>query len=115
GYFVVVLHAGAWLPSVRNDPIPNWILIVVGLVLSTLGFVRARRRILPGLLLGVNVALAAAFAATLYVMWVVPPASGPAVGSAGPAFTLVDQSGKPVRLEDFRGGPLLLVFYRGHW
>ncbi|TMA62512.1 MAG: redoxin domain-containing protein [Deltaproteobacteria bacterium] len=44
-----------------------------------------------------------------------PPASGPPIGAPAPAFALVDQRGGTVRLEDFRGAPLLLVFYRGHW
>jgi hypothetical protein len=61
------------------------------------------------------VLLAAAFAGLLYVAWVVPPADGPAIGRPAPGFALADQSGRTVRLEDFRGSPLLLVFYRGHW
>ena len=115
GYFVVVLHFGAWLPSVRNDAVPSWILIALGLALSVLGLVRAQRRVLPGLLLGISVGVAVAFGAVLYVVTAVPPAAGPRLGAPAPAFALVDQSGKTVRLEDFRGGPLLLVFYRGHW
>jgi hypothetical protein len=115
GYFVVALRLGAWLPSVRNDAIPNWIAIALGLVLSTLAVVQARRRALPGLLLGLNVAGAAAFSAILYVVPAMPPASGPPIGAPAPAFALVDQSERTVRLEDFRGAPLLLVFYRGHW
>src|SRR5947199_6411824 len=75
GYFVIALHLGARLPSVRNDAIPNWIL--VGLALSALAFVRARRRVLAGLLLGLNVALAGAFFSILYVVSAMPPASGP--------------------------------------
>ena len=31
GYFVVVLRFGAVLPQVRNDAVPNWILIEMGL------------------------------------------------------------------------------------
>lgn len=115
GYFVVALHLGAWLPSVRNDAIPNWILVGLGLALSILAVVRARRRLVPGLLLGLNVAVAAAFSAMLYVVSVMPPASGPSIGAPAPAFALVDQGERTVRLEDFRGAPLLLVFYRGHW
>ena len=115
GYFVVVLRFGAWLPRVRNDAIPIWIVIVFGLGLSVLAVVRARRRTLPAALAGLNLLVAAAFAAMLYVAWVVPPASGPLIGAPAPAFALTDQNGRTVRLEDFRGAPLLLVFYRGHW
>ena len=70
---------------------------------------------MPRVLLGLNASLAALFAAFLYVMLSVPAASGPAIGAAAPDFALVDQSGKTTRLADFRGSPLLLVFYRGHW
>jgi hypothetical protein len=115
GYFVVALRFGAWLPSVRNDAIPNWILIALGLALCALAVAQARRRIVPAVLLGLNVALTAGFFAVLYVFSVVPPASGPPLGQPAPTFALSDQSGKTVRLEDFRGAPLLLVFYRGHW
>jgi len=115
GYFVVVFRLGAWLPSVRNDALPNWILIALGLGLSGLAFLRATRRGIPGLLLGLNVAVAAAFSVMLYVITVVPPASGPALGASAPTFALADQNAKTVRLEDFRGSPVLLVFYRGHW
>jgi hypothetical protein len=115
GYFVVALRLGAWLPRVRNDAIPNWIIVLLGLALSMVAVVRARRRILLSILLGLNVAVAAAFAAMLYVISVVPPASGPTIGAPAPSFALADQSGRTVRLDDFRGAPLLLVFYRGHW
>jgi hypothetical protein len=39
-----------------------------------------------------------------------------AVGAAAPAVTLLDPAGQPVALEALRGtGPLVLVFFRGHW
>jgi hypothetical protein len=117
GYFVVVFRFGAWLPRVRNDAVPNWIFVVAGLVVSMLAMTRAvrGRRLVPGILLGLNVVLAVAFAGLLYVMPVVPEAQGPTIGAAAPGFALPDQTGKPVRLADFRGKPLLLVFYRGFW
>src|SRR2546422_10418976 len=61
GYFVVVFRFGAWLPSVRNNAIPNWILVALGLGLSVLALLRAERRVVPGLLLGLNVVVTAAF------------------------------------------------------
>jgi hypothetical protein len=114
-YFGIVLGFGAWLPTVRNDAIPNWIVVVLGLGLSVAAVMRADRRAVAGVLLAANVSLAAAFFAVLYVVAAVAPVSGPPIGSPAPAFTLADQTGKSVRLEDFRGAPLLLVFYRGHW
>jgi peptidoglycan/LPS O-acetylase OafA/YrhL len=115
GYFVVVFRFGAWLPSIRNDAVPNLILVALGVGLSALAVLRTTRRLVPGLLLGLNVAVAALFLAILYVISAVPPAAGPPLGAPAPGFALVDQSGKTVRLEDFRGAPVLLVFYRGHW
>ena len=114
-YLPVVIHFGAWLPRVRNAAAPNWMLIALGLVLAVLALVRARRRLVPGLLVGLTVVVAAAFAAMLYVATAMPVRAGPAVGAPAPEFALVDQSGATVRLADFRGAPLLLVFYRGHW
>jgi hypothetical protein len=115
GYLVVVFHLGGRLPSVRNGAVPNWILVGLGLALSTAALVRARRRTAPALLLLVNGGVAAAFAALLFVITALPPATGPAIGAPAPSFTLQDQARRPIRLEDFRGKPLLLVFYRGHW
>ena len=116
GYFFIVFYLAAWLPSVRNDAMPNWVAIGLGLALSITAVRRAqtRRRAAWGLL-AVNVGLAGLFAAFLYQMPVVPIATGPAVGVAAPDFALPDQRGQTVRLADFHGSPLLLIFYRGHW
>jgi hypothetical protein len=115
GYFVVVLGFGAWLPGVRNHAVPNLLIVALGLAVSTLALVRARRRVVPAVLLALNGAVAAAFVAMLYVFSAMPARPGPPLGAAAPAFALADQGGRTVRLEDFRGAPLLLVFYRGHW
>ena len=116
GYFVVV-YCLPWLPGIRNDPVASWLVVVAGLVLSLSAMARATagRRVGPAVLLALNLVVAGAFGTLLYVTTVVPPASGPRVGAAAPDFALVDQAGKAVRLADFRGSPLLLVFYRGHW
>ena len=116
GYFYAVFRLPEW-PGIRNHAAPNWLLVAAGVALSLWAAARTAqgRRLLPGLLLGLNVLIAAAFAAVLYVVPVVPAAEGPAVGAAAPDFALADQAGKIVRLTGFRGAPLLLVFYRGHW
>ena len=115
GYFIVVFRAAAWLPSVRNDALPNWLLVAVGVGLSVLAMRRAPTARTPKVLLGVNVVLAGLFATILYVIPIVPAATGPALGAPAPDFALLDQSGKRVQLSDLRGAPVLLVFYRGHW
>jgi hypothetical protein len=121
-YFAIVVHFGAWLPEVRNTAYPNLALVVVGLVLSVIGARRAfaaprgtRGRRLTPALASLSVLLAAAFAWMLYVASAVPPIGGPVVGKPAPDFVAVDQSGHTIRLADFHGTPLLLVFYRGHW
>ncbi len=39
----------------------------------------------------------------------------PKVGDQAPDFELQSVSGDMVRLADFRGRPVMLVFYRGSW
>ena len=122
GYFVIVFRFAAAMPGLRNTAWLDWLLIAGGLGLSAVALRRtfARPAEFPGRrsalgLATANVALAGAFAWLLYGMTAVPHADGPAVGVAAPDFALVDQEGHAVRLADFRGAPLLLVFYRGHW
>ena len=43
------------------------------------------------------------------------PASALGPGTPAPDFTLPDQAGEPVSLRDFRGRPLVLVFYPADW
>jgi len=107
---------------VRNSAQPNVMMVFVGLVLSAIGVRRALTmprgpsvRWLAPALASFNVVLAAAFAWILYGASAVPLVSGPAIGAPAPDFTAVDQNGRTTRLADFRGRPLLLVFYRGHW
>lgn len=116
-YFVVALRLGAIFPSVRNDPIALWLVVAAGLALSALAIRRAPggRRLLPAIVLGLNLFLATTFAAFLYVLLRVPATPGPPAGTAAADFALADQTGRIRRLADWAGTPLLLVFYRGHW
>ena len=41
--------------------------------------------------------------------------SAPQVGELAPNFRVVDPEGRAWSLQLFRGSPVLLVFYRGHW
>ena len=118
GYFVFVgLHWGAYFPRIRNDAFPSWLLIVFGLGLVARAVSRAMpgHRVVPAIVLGLATAFTGAFALLVYVAWAVPPVTGPARGAPAPPFALADQRGKVVSLDSFRGAPLLLVFYRGHW
>ena len=38
-----------------------------------------------------------------------------AVGTPAPDFSLMDADGRPLRLSELRGSPVLLKFYRGYW
>jgi hypothetical protein len=115
GYFAIVFLLSGRLAAVRSGAVPNWILVAMGIGLSVLAMRRAPGRWAPKVFFGVNVALAGFFAHLLYIATTVPFATGPALGAPAPAFELNDQKGQVVRLSDFRGAPLLLVFYRGHW
>src|SRR5262249_50276335 len=115
GYFVATVELAARYPWLRNHAAPSVVVVAIGLVLAVRGVVPARRRLLPGLLLGLSVVVAGAFAAMLWVVTAVAPVAGPPVGTPAPGFALADQGGKTIRLDDFRGKPVLLVFYRGHW
>jgi hypothetical protein len=117
GYFVVLLGVPSAPASLRTQALPNWALVAAGIGCSFAAFRRAAagRRRLAGAVLGANVVLAALFAAFLYWLLAVPGADGPAIGAHVPEVALRDQAGRLVRLAGFRGDPLLLVFYRGHW
>jgi peroxiredoxin len=43
------------------------------------------------------------------------PSSALGPGTPAPDFTLLDQEGEPVSLRDFRGRPVVLVFYPADW
>jgi len=55
-------------------------------------------------------------AAALVACRLPPPATTPAVGAAAPDFQLPASDGSTFRLGEHLGdGPVILVFYRGHW
>jgi xanthine/uracil/vitamin C permease (AzgA family) len=117
GYFVAVIELGPWLPDLRNRALPNWCVIVAGLLLSFVAVSRASqgRKLLAIAILVLNVALTGLWATMLYVNFVVPPSHGPTIGARSADFALADPKGRVVHLADFAGKPLILVFYRGHW
>jgi hypothetical protein len=117
GYFVVLLCVPSAPASLRTQALPNWALVAAGIGFSFAAFRRATagRRRVAAALLATNVVLAVLFAGFLHRFLAVPAAGGPVVGSRVPDVALRDQTGRTVRLAGFRGDPLLLVFYRGHW
>jgi len=110
-YFAVI---GGLL--MRVSAVPFAIVSAIGLVLTTVAIVKRRSKLtiataIPSYLVGVG------FLLSVFVLMKLPQAQqGLAVGNAPPPLTLPDQDSQSVSLADFRGkGPVLLVFYRGHW
>jgi hypothetical protein len=115
----------AQFPIARDFPWANLLLFAVGGILLVLGLVRAfgRAQLFRGKILGPILALFALLTFALfayeifYVLRQVPiSAQAPRLGEKAPAFTLPDQSGKPVALGDLLSpNGAVLIFYRGHW
>lgn len=115
-------------------PIPwiSLVLPVIGILLVTVGVLRAFRRpeLYKGRILGSVAAVLSLLLllASIALFWVsrrIPAevASAPQVGQRVPDFTLPDSTGHPVSLMQLfsasNGNPapkaVLLVFYRGYW
>jgi hypothetical protein len=63
-----------------------------------------------------NIIFASAFTYAFYWAAALPAADVVSTGAPAPEFVLPDQNGSPVMLAEYReAGPVLLVFYRGHW
>lgn len=91
-------------------------MLILAAIVGLLGAQRKRR--LWGWIVGALPAALLAFAAVGFTAFAKLPAEQGAiqVGDAPPMFTLADQTGRPVALATaMRGGPQLLVFYRGFW
>lgn len=111
----VVYYAGADLPGGLRWAWPSWICMLAAIGLSSYAFV-GDRRIWVRAVCGVNAAFFLAGLAAFLFLTRLPPASPPAVGMIAPDFALRDQNGVPTRLADaLGGGPVFLIFYRGHW
>lgn len=104
------------VPALRDVPVLNIGLVLAGVSLSAVALVR-RRSWWSALGLAVSVLAAAALLGYVFVLSEQLPGAerAVAVGSPAPAFELADQDGAPVRLADFSGRPLVVVFYRGFW
>lgn len=109
----------AWMlsldsPWLRRTGAAGWALAGLGVLLGLLA-ARADRRWRVRLLAGLDVLLLAGFAFLTLVLTAVPASSAGELERA-PDFTLPDQASRPVTLStELARGPILLVFYRGHW
>jgi hypothetical protein len=100
----------------RDFPWINLPLVLTGVGVSIWGI---RRH--PSIL-SVAGALVSVLAAGLLLAYVFvlsyhlpDPTRAVRIGDPAPSFALADQTGTIVRLEDFEGRPLVMVFYRGFW
>ena len=106
----------ARFPLLRDFPWLNLPLVLGGLGLSIWAL---RRRLSSWSTAGALLSAACAGLLVVYVFVLsnqLPGIDGVvAVGDEAPAFSLSDQDGSTVNLADFRGQPVVLVFYRGFW
>ena len=103
------------VPMFRSSGLPAWVLLAVGLGCAGVAAVRDTR-LRVGLASGGALLLAIAFVVGFFGLAAVPEATTLTTLEIAPDFTLPDHTNTPVSLRDARAaGPVLLVFYRGHW
>ena len=110
----------AWLlalnePWLRSTGAPAWLLLCAGVLL---GFAAARadRRRVVRVLAWVDAGLLAVFAWLFFGAAALHPEATAEDMARAPDFTLPDDRGWAVTLsKELSHGPVLLVFYRGHW
>ena len=133
GFVVVVLALFSYqvfvlFPITRDFPWANLLLFAIGGTLLATGLFRAygrpaayRGKIFGPILTVLGLLMFGLFAYGLfYIARQMPPSVGaPQVGQKAPDFTLVDQDGNRVALNDLLSSPstraVLLIFYRGYW
>lgn len=102
-------------PFIRSSGSPAILLITAALAVA-LPAARRARRLRDKFLLGGTVAIATMFFTGFFYLYRLPPPAAAIPATNAPDFTLEDQTGRPVTLSaEYARGPVLLVFYRGHW
>ena len=109
-------------PFLRDTGLLNLAVLLVALGLSVAGLRRAWsagpwRRVAGGFGVLLSTLLLGAFVGYVYFLsYGLPETDGVVkVGEPLPAMTLAAHDGAPVDLGAAAEGPLVLVFYRGHW
>jgi FtsH-binding integral membrane protein len=101
-------------PMLRATGLPAWVLMAAGIALCLVTARRTKRRG-PWVLTGVTGLMTAAFLGMFFLAAALPSTNAAALRTA-PDFTLNDHTGRPFHLaEELKRGPVLLIFYRGHW
>lgn len=99
-------------PFLRSSGLTAWGLIALALLLA-LSAARVDRRPWVRAVAGVQLAALAFWCWAFFVVARLPERDVPA---RAVDFTLPDQDGRPVTLSaELQQGPVLLVFFRGHW
>lgn len=133
GFLIVVVALFSYqffvlFPITRDFPWANLLLFAAGGVLLGTGLFRAygrpgayRGRVFGPILTALSLLIFSLFAyALFYVAREMPPSTGaPQVGQKAANFSLIDQDGKHVALNDLLSSQgtraVLLMFYRGYW
>jgi hypothetical protein len=122
----------AQFPATRSFAWVNLLLLAAGVTMLAVGFIRSvrqpqlfRGKILGGILATVSLLALGFFCLGIFYFGRVPqPAALHKSGEKAPEFSLPDQDGNNVSLQDLlassQGAPVdkrgaLLIFYRGHW
>jgi hypothetical protein len=102
-------------PWARETGAPAIAIMVVGCGFAL--WLAMRRRTKGAIATGaVNVLLTGFLVVNIYLLRLPAAGAAPSVGAAAPDFTLVNHESRSVtRSTAYGGGPVLLVFYRGHW
>jgi cytochrome oxidase Cu insertion factor (SCO1/SenC/PrrC family) len=99
-------------PFLRSSGLSAWLLLAVALGLALSAAWRDRRKWVRGVA-ALALGAVAFFTWAFFVFARMPATHLPA---RAPDFTLPDQDGRPVTLAaELQRGPVLLVFFRGHW
>lgn len=103
------------VPLMLSTGAPAFALMSAGVAAGLVAAVRDQRRWVRAVC-GLNVVLLGLALVAFFVVAALPEATAVAELDRAPDFTLPDHTGRQVTLsEAWSRGPVLLVFYRGHW
>lgn len=104
------------IPLIRSSGLPAFLLMGAGVGYSV-WLARGEKRNWVRSIAGVNTTLLAVFMFVFFWLWALPrPAEAATALAVAPDFKLKDDRNRTLSLSDtLANGPVLLVFFRGHW